>query len=210
MNNLAEKFDKLTTREKIMLFSVLVVICWGVWDNLFYQSFTASHDQLKSELSTIETQISEQKNSAAQLIASSTIDPNQANKQRLNQVTSKLKQLKSQLGLGKKVFVSPHLMLEVLRDILKQNSGLKLINLKSLPVTSISEADQDHSGVYRHGLSITLNGKYLNTLSYLKSLENLPWKFSWDSINYQVKEYPIAETTLLVYTLSFEENWIGL
>ena len=50
----------------------------------------------------------------------------------------------------------------------------------------------------------------MDTVNYLKSLESLPWRFSWDSVDYQVKQYPVAETTLRLYTLSFEENWLGL
>jgi hypothetical protein len=32
----------------------------------------------------------------------------------------------------------------------------------------------------------------------------------WDSIDYQVKNYPLAETTIRAYTLSFEESWLGV
>jgi MSHA biogenesis protein MshJ len=101
-------------------------------------------------------------------------------------------------------------MAKVLQDMLKKSSGLKLVKLETLPVTTLTGSKQEQSWIYRHGLSITLSGSFFNTLNYLQSLESLPWRFNWDKIDYQVKEYPVAETSLQVYTLSFEENWLGL
>lgn len=210
MNSLIEQFNALSSREKIILLATFSIVLWGVWDNFFYQPLTNSHNQLKSELSAVKEQIAEKRNIASQLEVTGKADPNLLNKQKLDQIKNKLKHSKSQLGIGEKAFVSAHLMIEVLHDMLQQSSGLKLIKLESLPVTSLTKNDQEHSGVYRHGLTITLSGSYLNTLKYLQSLEALPWKFSWDRIDYQVKKYPLAETTLRVYTLSFEENWLGL
>lgn len=210
MNNLITQFNILTLRERSILLITLAIVFWGAWDNFYYQPLTANHKQLKDQLSDLKRQVLEQQQSATQIEAIGKADPNLTNNQKLVQIKSELKELKSQLGIGKKVFVSAHLMVEVLSDMLKENSALKLVKLESLPVTPLSKSDEEHSGVYRHGLSITLMGNYLNTLNYLKSLESLPWKFSWDTIDYKVKKYPIAETTLRVYTLSFEENWLGL
>lgn len=138
------------------------------------------------------------------------IDPNKTNRQLLKQAKDELSQLKQQLKISDKKFVPPYLMASVLQDILQKNSGLKLVQLETLPVTSLLDSEQVKSVIFRHGLSLTLTGNYFNTLNYLKALEALPWRFNWESINYKVKQYPIAETTIQVYTLSFEENWIGL
>ena len=209
-NILLERFNSLSTREKTIIFSTLLVIVWSAWDSFFYQPITTKQEQLTSELSSIKIQLSALQQAATQIEAIGKIDPNRANKQKLTEVKSELQKLKQQLDIGDKKFVPADLMTEVLRDMLKQNTGLKLVKLETLPVTTLSEPGQQQSWVYRHGLSITLSGNYFNTLNYLKSLESLPWRFNWDAIEYQVIEYPIAETSLNVYTLSFEENWLDL
>ena len=208
--DLLEKFNNLSTREKTILFSTLLIVVWGAWDAYLYQPIIKKQEQLTRELSTIKIQLSALQQAATQIEAIGKIDPNQANKQKLTEVKTELQRLKQQLDIGDKKFVPANLMAEVLRDMLKQNTGLKLLKLETLPVTTLSEPGQQKSWVYRHGLSITLSGNYFNTLNYLKSLESLPWRFNWDAIDYQVIEYPVAETTLKVYTLSFEENWLGL
>jgi len=97
-----------------------------------------------------------------------------------------------------------------LQDMLSQNSQLTLIKLDTLPAkTLLSTQEQEHP-IYVHGLSITFRGNYLSTMNYLNSLEQLPWQFKWESIDFKVKEFPVAEITLRAYTLSFEENWLGI
>jgi len=209
-NALLERFNGLTAREKTIFFSTLLIVVWGAWDAYIYQPIKTKQEQLTNELNTTNIQLSAQQQAATQIEALGKIDPDQANKHKLTEVKLELQKLKQQLDIGDKKFVPAGLMAEVLRNMLKQNTGLKLIRLETLPVTTLSESSQQQSWVYRHGLSITLSGNYFNTLNYLKSLESLPWRFNWDSIDYQVMEYTVAKTTINVYTLSFEENWLGL
>ena len=44
----------------------------------------------------------------------------------------------------------------------------------------------------------------------MKTLEGLEWKFFWDTIDYQVGEYPISSIAITVFTISSNEHWIGL
>lgn len=210
IDTIMERFNSLSAREKIISLLTLLIMVWGAWDKFIYQPLAIQQKLLGTELSSIKTELSANRQIATQIEASAKIDPNTANREKLKKIKAELKNLKLQLNAGDKQFVPPHQVTEVLQNILKQNSGLKLISLESLPVTTLTETKQQKSWIYRHGLSMTLSGSYFNTLNYLKSMESLPWRFNWESVDYQVKEYPIAETTLRVYTLSFEENWLGL
>jgi len=210
INTLLDRFNGLSDREKIIVICTLLIAIWGAWDKLVYLPFSTEQKKLATELSNIEMQLSAQQQAAQQIEALGKIDPNQAKKNTLSNIKIELTKLRKQLDIGEKRFVPANLMAQVLHDLLKKNHGLQLINLETLPVSPFTESSSQKSWVYRHGLSITLSGNYFNTLNYLKSLESLPWRFNWDSIDYKVKEYPVAETTLKVYTLSFEENWLGL
>jgi len=210
INAFLERFNKLSNREKTIVLLTVLTALWGTWDKFIYQPISSEKKLLSSELSNIQLQLSAQQQAASQIEVLGKIDPNQTNKNTLKSVTTELKKLKQQLDIGNKQFVPANKMAQVLHDLLKKSHGLQLVNLETLPVTPFAESGSQKTWVYRHGLSITLSGNYFSTLNYLKSLESLPWRFNWDSIDYQVKEYPIAETTLKVYTLSFEENWLGL
>ncbi len=210
INSLLTRFNSLTNREQLILLITLLIVVWSAWDNYFYQPISTEKKKYTTEFTDINDQLYAYQQTVTDIEILGKRDPNLANQTKLKQVKNHLKYLKSQLGIGKKEFVSAHKMTELLTAILKQKDGLKLIKLETLPVTTLSEPGQQQSWVYRHGLSITLSGNFVNTVSYLKSLESLPWRFSWDEIEYQVTQYPIAKTTLRLYTLSFEENWLGL
>ena len=209
IKTLQTRFNSLTDREQLIFLVTFLILLWSAWDSLVYQPMTDTTKQYATELKTLDNHLSAYQQTIIEIERLGKLDPNLSNKTKLQQLNARLEKLKSQLGKGEKEFVSAHKMASLLTDMLNQNNGLKLIALETLPATSLSKSDQQ-SWVYRHGLSLTLQGSFMDTVDYLKSLESLPWRFSWDSVDYRVKQYPVAETTLRLYTLSFEENWLGL
>jgi MSHA biogenesis protein MshJ len=80
-----------------------------------------------------------------------------------------------------------------------------------LPVSQpVVEIKSHGSGVYKHAVVLHLRGDYFRVLALIKALENLSWKFYWDSLDYKVVEYPKAEIELKVFTLSSEEGLLGV
>nr|NIO43188.1 hypothetical protein [Burkholderiales bacterium] len=53
-------------------------------------------------------------------------------------------------------------------------------------------------------------GRYLDIVDYLKTLEALPWKMFWGEAKLETEKYPRSRFTLVVYTLSLREGWIGV
>jgi MSHA biogenesis protein MshJ len=64
--------------------------------------------------------------------------------------------------------------------------------------------------VYKHGLEIVFQGDYNSTLSYLRKLEQLPWKFYWEEVAYEVLDYPKAQILVRIHTLSLDRRWISV
>jgi MSHA biogenesis protein MshJ len=211
LNNLQTKFEALTKREKIIVTAAMALGLWLAWDSFFYQPTQKKQRALQQELTNVRQQITEQQLALIKLENSPHIDPNLNNRNtlaRLKTEYNRLHELKMQSG---KNFVPPHLMAVALSDILNKNSRLTLIKLDTLPAATLLDSKQPQQNpVYKHGLVITFSGSYLDTLNYLKALEALPWHFIWESIDYQVKDYPTAETTIKAYTLSFKETWLGV
>jgi len=65
-------------------------------------------------------------------------------------------------------------------------------------------------GIYKHGVRVEFEGDFYATLRYLQALEAMPWRFYWDSVDYQVLDYPTARVAITVHTLSLERGWIGV
>ncbi|MDD1621052.1 MAG: hypothetical protein LUQ11_06185 [Methylococcaceae bacterium] len=205
-----QRFATLSQREKLMVIGTVLLIVWAGWDKLFYQGLQKDNHELRAEIASLQNQLQAHRQIAKQLENINRNDPNASNRQQLTHLQQSVNSLKQQLSHGEKKFVPSQLMASALRDMLKQHGNLKLIKLETLPVSTFGISEQQPAWVYRHVMAITLQGDYFSTLDYLKALENLPWRIHWDSIDYRVKDYPIAETRIQVYTLSFEEDWLGV
>lgn len=210
LEQLQQRFDGLNQREKLMAVGTAIVLLWAGWDNLINQPMNSTQTRLKTEISTLENTLLGQQQLIQQMSTGN--DPQKLKQQQLSTLQESARNMQQQLGTGDKKFVPPQLMANALRDMLKQQGNLKLLQLETLPASPFGESKQQGQQavrVYQHALKLTLQGDYFSTLAYLKSLENLPWRIHWDSIDYQVKEYPQAETRIQVYTLSFEKDLLG-
>ena len=109
--------------------------------------------------------------------------------------------------------VAPDEMADMLRDILESQKNLTLVELQNLLVTPILTDEENklstEIGLYRHPVKLIFEGNYSDTLGYLGRLEGMDSRFYWSRFDYQVKDYPIAQVSLNIYTLSTQEWWIG-
>jgi len=210
LEQLQQRFNDLNPREKLMTVGAVIVLLWALWDNLLNQSLQSTQTGLKTEISTLENNLLNQRQLIQQLADSN--DPQKSKQQKLSALQASISNMQNQLGAGEKKFVPPQLMSNALRDMLKQQGNLNLISLETLPASpfgDLAQQEQQTIWVYKHAMKLTVQGDFFSTLAYLKLLENLPWRIHWDSIDYQVQAYPQAETHIQVYTLSFEKDLLG-
>lgn len=205
-----QRFASLTVREQRMVVGTALLLLWGIWDNFYYQPAQQAKQTLENEIIQFDQQIKTLKQLEQELENTATSDPNSKNRQNLSSLEQSIDHLKQQLSSGEKSFVPSNLMSSALRDMLKQYDNLKLLKLETLPPKGFGSEGKELSWLYRHTLTLTLQGDYFSTLNYLKALEALPWRIHWDHIDYQVKNYPIAETRIQIYTLSFEQDWLSV
>jgi MSHA biogenesis protein MshJ len=210
LNKLQERFQSLTLRERVIVIAALLAGLWSAWDGFFYHPLSLKQNTIKQQLVNINNQIASQQIIAMQLENSGNTDPNVTNQHKLAELKAQYTHLQEQVMLGNKKFVPPSLMAKALNDMLKQNQQLTLIKLESLPTTTLLSSKLQLHPTYKHGLEITFTGNYSDTINYLKALEELPWAIVWENIDYQVKDYPKAEITIRLVTLSFDEGWLGV
>ena len=109
----------------------------------------------------------------------------------------------------------PRQMAQLLEQMLLQQGELQLQRLETLQ-TKLLNADPKkpnlvpRHAVYQHGFAVEFSGSYLATLRYLEALQAMPWRFYWDAVEFQVKDYPGSRVRLQLHTLSLSEDWIGV
>ena len=118
-----------------------------------------------------------------------------------------VKDLENLLGSKVNGLVSPSDMPALMEKVLKGSGRLKLLTMQSQP--PIQLASTEDKRYYIHPVLLTLTGAYFDIVHYLTALEALPVKYYWQSVDYRVLRYPLAEVKINVYTLGESPVFIG-
>jgi len=70
--------------------------------------------------------------------------------------------------------IDPEQMLQLMTELIYRKSNLKLLSLKRRevkPAITLTEQQQEETGIYRHVLEVRFSGKYTDILKYIQTLE---------------------------------------
>lgn len=214
------KFEALSRRERLMVLAACVVVIVAVLNALLLDPVTARNRTLTGQLATDRAQVSALQQQLQVLANTPVVDPDAANRARLDAVLVQLQQESAALERFQQQLISPEKMPVLLDDILKKHGQLKLVSLKTQPVseirttesaaTNIANPSASASVVYRHGVVLKVQGRYLDLLDYLQALEKLPWYMLWGSAELTAEAYPQCTLTLTIHTLSLDKVWLSI
>jgi MSHA biogenesis protein MshJ len=226
-----EKFSKTSKREQYLTIATGLVAIVFILFSLFLDEPLQRTTKLKQEISN--TKQSNQRNiSSIQLLEQALReDPNVALKKELTQYQTKLAEVDQQLLELTSDLIDPIQMRYALIKLLKLQKGVKLLSFEVLPAQAVTkdkpENNEDKNNnklskskseenepaqlhLYRHGVKIKLQGHYFQLKNYLVQLEDLSWRFFWQEFDYQLKEYPVSELEVEIYSLSTAQEFIGV
>ena len=212
---LLKRFESLTLRERAFVLLAVIGALIAGWDVLLMEPLLRTRAVLESELST-----------AGQAPQSGDVtDPRQINLNRAGELQTRLAGLDAQLTSTASGFVAADRMIQVLHDVLQAQGRLELVSIRNLPVTSLIEApppDPTQAAAapaetpaepqppYVHAVEIVIDGQYNDILDYLATLEALPWKFRWKSLDLSTAGYPRNRVRIEIATLSLDSTWMGV
>jgi MSHA biogenesis protein MshJ len=224
LNAWVEKIDALTIRERAMVLLAIIAVLIFVWDRFLMMPLDAQRKSMNAQLEIKRAEVSTLGIQIRQAITAQAIDPNAANRDRLAQLRIELAEIESRVRETTVDMIEPTRMPDVLRSVINQINNLTLSSLKGLGASPLVAApavkpatenagktdvdSQYRAAAFKHGMQIRLQGDYLTTLEYLRRMEKMEWRVFWDSIEFQVGEYPDAESVLTIYTLSLTRDWI--
>lgn len=222
---MVEKFDALALRQRIMIMVSFIAVLILMFDSLW---FASNQQEIERTQKAIELTKSQQKEMVEmqraynQTIVDKRNDPKH---QKLLLIESQLVEVRQKLMNKTVNLVKPEDMARVIREIIQSTKSLKLQSLSKLATYEITSESGDEAQqadtpqstetsaekikLYRHTMKIVLQGKYGSTHQFLELLENMKKKVGFDHFEYSVNDYPNADITLTVSTLSLDRGWIG-
>jgi MSHA biogenesis protein MshJ len=225
----ALRFDALALRERAMIFAGSAVVLIFLANVLIIERLTANAHRLNALISSQSSVLTTTEYQVKALQQALGVDLDAANRERLLLAQQQLSQLESQFSTAQKSLVSAELMPALLQDVLRQHQGLKLVELRTLPVMALTGpaaakaaggesvtavADDNTVGrehnLYKHGFELTVQGSYPDFVQYLSQLERLPKHMYWGKVVMNADEYPRVTLTATIYTLSLDKAWLSV
>lgn len=139
---LSLKIDALTLRERTIIFAMAALILITLINTFLLDPLYAKQKQLSLSIRQEQAQIAAMQAEIQQRVSAQTADPDNANKIRLQQLEDRSLEIQNTLRDMQKGLVSPDKMPALLDDILKQHGKLRLVSLKTLPPSELTESPQ--------------------------------------------------------------------
>jgi len=199
-----ERIDNLELRERVLILGAGVAVVFLLMDSLFLQPTLKAQQVTEQRISGLETRLNGLRQNATLFNYRAETDPLTGLEQTRQQLQDQLDELDSRITHQLGVLTEPAQAAKVLERVLGENGGLKLTSLSASTgqLDDLEDGAQvQTSGLARYQLDLVVQGGFLDLLGYLQALEDMPWKFIWEQIDFQASEYPFAETHLRLYTL---------
>ncbi|HQR04199.1 MAG: type II secretion system protein M [Proteobacteria bacterium] len=223
---MAQRFAALAPREKWMVAIATVFVIglgghtlWVAPASMKAAVIAKQLEQDRNDLVTVRAQLADLQFQAK--------DPGNRLKRELADTEASLARVNKGLQAYDAQLVPADQMAGLLQTLLSRHRGLRLLSLRTLPpVPLVAEtnagAPSSHppaapegkpatladGNLYRHGIEIRLAGSYGDLAAYVTELEGAGKKLAWERMSLEIRNYPVNELTLRLYTLSPDSTWL--
>lgn len=208
------RFSALRPRERLLISLALVLGILLGGHVLWIEPAQLQAKQLQNRLVQLREERSHLEQQAAALAARGS-DPNAANRAALQRLQGELALTEREIAAYGSTLVSPVQMPVLLQRVLARHRGLTLLSMKTLPPRPLVAAPAASDGaaplegnLYQHGIELKLAGSYPDLLAYAAELDASPQRLLRGGISLTVRQYPVSELTLTIYTLSLDARWL--
>ena len=224
---LRNRWLALARRERALLLGAAIVAVLGGGDLLLLEPALKERARLLRQIGddkTARTALEASAGAAAR-------DPDAAARAQLETLRTQLRATDRDFQSMQNGLVQPQQMGALLQSLLAEQRGLRLLGLRSLPVTALADpatgpkkaiADKgaggdktgtttpargDDAWLYRHTVEVKVQGSYADMLAYLRAIEGLPRRVRWGDVEIDARSYPASTMTITLFTVSLEKTW---
>lgn len=229
-----QRFDARSARERLLMGASGLALTLALADLLWLSPASATLKRARlAHQSALETQT--QLKQDLQRVAFKTTQQAQQQRNDLDTWRARARETEAALQAHERMLIGPERMVALIEDLLAQQASspglarrpVRVRGMQSLPRTDLLAAANPAPAapaataaattpavalpsLYRHGVEITLEGGFIDLMAYLSSLEALPQRLQWGSLNLQVQQHPTSLLTLRIYTLSRDRHWLEI
>ena len=210
---MSERFSALKEREKYTAFiSALLLSLWLFMLQLLVPAFEELR-KVEQQITSATMTMQQQSSSLISLQQQAEVDIDANYRAELESLRLQEQELQQQISKLTSYFIGSERMASVLQDVLKSSNNVKMKSVIAnppVPLTFSEQGTDNKAVIYQHSTLVVLTGDYFALTAVLERLDALSWSLGWQSIDYNVTEYPNAELTLHLLTVSDNESYIKL
>lgn len=217
IDKIVARVDGMSLRERALIFVAVAFLATSLINSLFLDPLLQQQKRLSAQVVQQQEQMKDVQAQLSALLQAKQADAHSPQRERIRQLQQQIADGDAYLKDRRDKLVPPEEMAALLEQVLKRNARLQLVSMNTLPVTPFIEQPADAANaqatgrerqMYKHGVQITVRGSYADLLQYLTALEKLPTRMFWGMAKMTVVQYPTAELTLTLYTLSLDKTWL--
>lgn len=214
LQELGNKLDALSLRERCILLAVGLVAMLGIYDYLALTPYLDQRKENQRLVAQYANEMAEVEANITAIVKKLEADPNVILKERIAKREKYIRQLVDEIGASTENLIAPKKMSQVLGYLLSRQSGMAVKSVRNIPAEPIafkvSDEEEPEVLMYRHRLKLELEGTYFQVAGYLRMIEGLQERLYWDDMSFVIKDYPTGLLTLDVHTLSMSKELIGV
>ena len=216
LNKLIVWLNARSLRERVILAGASLAIPVMLWNAALMEPLEVRRLEADKRIATLELEIQRLEQQTERLASELSIDLDVENRARKESLLGSLDRLRGVVDRRTDDLIPPAEMTRVLKQMLIKTEGLRLVRLETLPVEPLFETPEEFDveteggDLFKHGVVIEVLGDFPSTVRYLREIEQLPRRFYWEALDYEVLEYPTARVTLTLRSLSTHEGVVGV
>ncbi len=216
LNKLIVWLNARSLRERVILAAASLAIPLMLWNAALMEPLELRRVESDKRISSLELEIQQLERQTEQFASELSIDLDAENRARKDNLLDSLDRLRGVVDTRTEDLIPPAEMTRVLKEMLTKTEGLRLVRLENLPVEPLFETpeeldvEMEGGDLFKHGVVIEVLGDFPSTVRYLREIEQLPRRFYWETLDYEVVEYPTARVTLTLRSLSTQEGVVGV
>jgi len=229
------RFDARSRRERLLMIAAVAALAFLLVDALWLTPAGRAYKAAQLRERQAQTTLDTLRVDAERLRTMNQVQ----NRQLLADLATwrqRVREGDAELRSQEATLVGPERMVALLEQLLARHGQLRVRAMQSLPRSELLAAAATTEAaasapapapapaaaasapgtaaplptLYRHGVELTIEGSFADLLSYLHALEALPQRLSWGGLQFKVGQYPTAQLTLRLYTLSLDRHWLEI
>lgn len=219
---LADRFDAMMPRERLMVFLALIALVSAVFYFWSLNPALVRYQQVQQQMQQDEKLLRGLDEEELALIRAASADPDAAVRAQIAASRQELAAVQAELGGAGGKLVEPAQAVRMLRDLISAQGGnVELASMQAGEVQNLlvegdgegkpsaAVSDASLKGLYRHSLRLALRGDYAALTRYVAQLEKLPWNMRVAELKLSGEHWPQARLELVLHVISLERAWLA-